>query len=343
MGVAGATLAVGAAGIGASAISGSNSSSAAQKAAAEQAAADRGAAGQQYQGLAQTAGVLTPYTNEGQTAASALSAGQTSDQTGTNYIGQSQNYLGSANAAYGTAENALDTATGYNQDAANIYGETQGGISQQVLDNTPGYQFTLGQGLESTQNSAAARGLANSGAALKGAATYATGLANDTYQSQYNDLLSTAQGYSGLANNSLGAASGFNQTGSGLTGEAGTSLNQQASLLDTNNQNYNQLLQGAQLGENAANAYGEYASNAAQSAGADVSGAGAATASGTVGAANAFNNALTGSAGSLTQSLLLNNLLGGSGSGSLLGGSSGFTGSGASLAGNTGFVTLPGQ
>jgi hypothetical protein len=43
---------------------------------------------------------------------------------------------------------------------------------------------------------------------------------------------------------------------------------------------------------------------------------------------------LTGSAGSLTQSLLLNNLLGGSGGGS-----------GTSLlnGGNTGFTTLPGQ
>jgi hypothetical protein len=331
MGVAGATLAVGAAGIGASAISGSNSASAAP---------DRGAAGQQYQGLAQTAGVLTPYTNEGQTAASALSGAQTSDQTGQNFIGQAGNYLGSANAAYGTAENALDTATGYNQDAANIYGETQNGISQQVLDNTPGYQFTLGQGLESTQNSAAARGLANSGAALKGAASYATGLANDTYQSQYNDLLSTAQGYSGLANNSLGVAGGFNQTGSGLTGEAGTSLNQQASLLDTNNQNYNQLLQGAQLGENAANAYGEYASNAAQSAGADVSGAGQAQASGTIGSANAFNNALTGSSGALSQSLLLNNLLNSNSSGSSGGLLSSLFGGGGITAtgGNTGWV-----
>src|SRR6266571_2086248 len=35
------------------------------------------------------------------------------------------------------------------------------------LEATPGYQFALSQGLKSTQNSAAARGLGTSGAALK--------------------------------------------------------------------------------------------------------------------------------------------------------------------------------
>ena len=53
--------------------------------------------------------------------------------------------------------------------------------TQAQLEATPGYQFTLNQGLQSTQNAAAARGLGISGAALKGAAGYATGLANSTY------------------------------------------------------------------------------------------------------------------------------------------------------------------
>jgi hypothetical protein len=50
-----------------------------------------------------------------------------------------------------------------------------------TLESLPGYQFALGQGLQSTQSAAAARGLGTSGAALMGAANYATGLANQSY------------------------------------------------------------------------------------------------------------------------------------------------------------------
>ena len=50
------------------------------------------------------------------------------------------------------------------------------------LSRTPGYQFALQQGTQATQNSFAAQGLGQSGAALKGAANYAEGLASTTYQ-----------------------------------------------------------------------------------------------------------------------------------------------------------------
>lgn len=60
-------------------------------------------------------------------------------------------------------------------------------MDQATLQRTPGYQFNLTQGLKSVQNSAAARGLGNSGAAMKGAASYATGLADSTYQNQFNN------------------------------------------------------------------------------------------------------------------------------------------------------------
>lgn len=44
------------------------------------------------------------------------------------------------------------------------------------------YDFTRTQGLKAAQNSAAARGLGVSGAALKGASAFATGFANNTYK-----------------------------------------------------------------------------------------------------------------------------------------------------------------
>lgn len=48
------------------------------------------------------------------------------------------------------------------------------------------YDFTRTQGLKAAQNSAAARGLGVSGAALKGATSFATGLADNTYQNLFN-------------------------------------------------------------------------------------------------------------------------------------------------------------
>lgn len=57
------------------------------------------------------------------------------------------------------------------------------------LPYTPGYQFTLGQGLKSTQNSYAAQGLGSSGTAEKGAAQFATGLAQNTYNNQFQNYL----------------------------------------------------------------------------------------------------------------------------------------------------------
>lgn len=60
-------------------------------------------------------------------------------------------------------------------------------MDEATLRNTPGYQFNLEQGLKSVQNGAAARGLGLSGASMKGAAGYATGLADSTYQNQFNN------------------------------------------------------------------------------------------------------------------------------------------------------------
>lgn len=63
---------------------------------------------------------------------------------------------------------------------------------QQTLSNLPGYQFALNQGLKSTQNAATARGLGNSGASLKGAASYATGLAQQNYGTYLSQLMGLA-------------------------------------------------------------------------------------------------------------------------------------------------------
>jgi len=61
-----------------------------------------------------------------------------------------------------------------------------------ALQGLPGYQFVRTQGLKAVQNSASARGLGVSGAALKGAAGFATGLADTTFGEQANRLLAGA-------------------------------------------------------------------------------------------------------------------------------------------------------
>lgn len=72
------------------------------------------------------------------------------------------------------------TSTNYNLPTA-----PDGNFTQEDLEATPGYKFTREQGLKAVQNSAAARGLGVSGAALKGAATFATGLADQTYNTRF--------------------------------------------------------------------------------------------------------------------------------------------------------------
>jgi len=128
--------------------------------------------------------------------------------------------------------------------------------TQAQLEATPGYKFNLSQGLKSTQNSYAAQGLGSSGAALKGAATYATGLADSTYQNQFKNALESYTTNYDAARNTYA-----------------TNLGTQQSL--------------AQLGENAATLTGAQGTTAAANIGQSNIGAANASAAGTIGSANA--------------------------------------------------------
>lgn len=162
-------------------------------------------------------------------------------------------------------------------------------MTQADLEATPGYQFTLSQGLKATQNNAAARGLGLSGAAIKGAANYATGLSDQTYNTRFaqgqqlwqdqvtnqgnnfNRLLGTAgigasaagvQGQIGAAtasgiSNNLMAAGGAQAAG--INGEAAawnSGINGAANAANAGMSGYNQnalmqaLLQGGAFSKN---------------------------------------------------------------------------------------------
>lgn len=149
--------------------------------------------------------------------------------------------------------------------------------TQAQLASTPGYQFDLAQGEQGVANSNAAQGLGVSGAALKGAANYATGLANNT--------LTTQQGI-------------FQNNLSNIMGDV---VAPQASQMN--------------LGENAAAQAGAQGVQSTQNANQALIGGANAAAAGTVGSANALASGL-GTAGSTPlNSMLYSQLLGG-GSGS---------------------------
>lgn len=94
------------------------------------------------------------------------------------------------------------------------------------LAATPGYQFTLDQGLKGVQNAASAHGLGASGAAQKGAADYAAGLASKTYQDQFNNY----QTQNGNNFNRLMALTGLGQNSAAGVGKMGIDATNNSNL-----------------------------------------------------------------------------------------------------------------
>ena len=189
---------------------------------------------------------------------------------------------------------------GLNPDGTVPAGGINPAAMQATLAATPGYQFTLQQGLEGVQNGFAAEGLANSGAALKGAAGFTTGLANQTYEQQLNNYLTSYNNQYANAQNNYNTQYNsafdsnqlaFNQASTGYGSTAGVAQN----LVGT--------------GANAGVGVGTIGNAATQASGNYLTSGAAASAAGTVGSTNALTNGLTGATGSLGGSAVLNALL----------------------------------
>lgn len=149
------------------------------------------------------------------------------------------------------------------------------------LENTPGYQFQLQQGLKATQNSAAGQGLGNSGAALKELTNYGQGMAQNSYQNAFHnaeDTFNTNQNATlanlqALIGTGLQGSSQFNQAqenagnqvagntiGAGLF--AGNTSNQLAQFLASLGQQNAQF--GADFGQKGAALEGQFGMQGAQ-------------------------------------------------------------------------------
>lgn len=92
----------------------------------------------------------------------------------------------------------MTTGGAANTQLANLYGLGPGGTGvpntaamTTALENTPGYQFTLNQGQQALDRSAASRGLLLSGAQLKDSQSYGQGLAMSNAWAPYINELNT--------------------------------------------------------------------------------------------------------------------------------------------------------
>ncbi len=186
---------------------------------------------------------------------------------------------------------------------------------QSALESTPGYQFVRDQGLKSVQNSYAAKGLGSSGAAIKGGADYASGLANATYEQRLNDYLNSYNSKYANAQNSYNA-----QYGNTLTDYSNKFTNAlNATTLGSNiaQNTYGQQLGAAgnllTLGGNAGAQTGQIGVQTGQNVGNSLTSGAAATAGGIVGSANAVSNSISNVGNSLLTGALYNNNSGGGG------------------------------
>lgn len=141
-------------------------------------------------------------------------------------------------------------------------------------EQMPGYQFTAQQGSKGILEGSAAAGGAISGGTLKALDQYNSNLASTSYNTLF-----------------------------------GQALNGYQANLGAQQQEYNQLLAPAQLGEGATQNINSSGQSAALNVGNLMTQQGNAAAAGTVGAANAITSGLTGATNSLTQTQLLSQLL----------------------------------
>lgn len=129
----------------------------------------------------------------------------------------------------------LSTGMGANnQLSANL----QGGFDASELQNDPGYQFNLSQGQKALDRVSASRGSYFSGQALKDAAEYGQGLADNTYNAAYqrwlakNNQLSdlSGQGYN-AAQNTAGLYDAMGDIKANATGAKSNTLTSTLSTL----------------------------------------------------------------------------------------------------------------
>lgn len=207
-------------------------------------------AGAQMWGASQAADAQTQAAQQ----AGALQQAQAA-KAGKLYKQATAQSVGAINNMYGQAQGNFQPYLGFGADAGQQLMDRLPALTRRFdptmaeLEGTPGYQFTLNQGLKAAQNSYASKGLGTSGAAMKGATDYAEDLAGTTFQQQFENYKSqNEQEYNML----------FNLLGQGSN--AAANLGQLG--LTASGQMTNAYMGGAQGQANAATNFGQAGANA---------------------------------------------------------------------------------
>ena len=179
------------------------------------------------QGLATQAG----YVNDASNALNPFISGGQQSQAWYNYLTGAGSAPSGSTSTTSIGPNGQPTTVGGSASFNPLTAPLTAPFTAANLPSTPGYQFTLDQGLKSTQNSYAAEGLGSSGASEKGAASFATGLAQNTYNQQFQNYLTQNQQIANMllgggqvganAASSLGSIYG-NAGNAALSGAVGT-------------------------------------------------------------------------------------------------------------------------
>lgn len=127
-----------------------------------------------------------------------------------NGMGLINGQIGTNNAAYSPYTSTGTRANDAYESALGLNGADGSYAARQAFQESPGYQFTLGQGVNALDNSAAANGSLYSGGTAKALTGYGQGLANQEWGG-YLDRLG------GLGQQGLQATGQLSALNSGLT------------------------------------------------------------------------------------------------------------------------------
>lgn len=138
-------------------------------------------------------------------------------------------FINAGSGAIGQLQNWTDPTSTTNPLSSLLKLVTPGADQSAALAQMPGYQFDVQQGTRAAQNALAARGLGGSpGAIAKGVGGYVTGLANNTWSSEVQNLLSTFGAEGGALQNLVNTGA---QSGNALAGVGTNTANSISSSL----------------------------------------------------------------------------------------------------------------
>lgn len=150
--------------------------------------------------------------NAAQNATNAqLSMFQTTQNNLAPYMSSGTNALSALNSGLGIGPNTGGPVG---------YGSLTTPFSPAQYQQSPGYSFQMGQGVQAVQNSASAAGGIGGGNTLKALTTFGQGLANSDYQQAYQNYVGQQQQQygmlSGVANSGQNAAAGLGGISAGV-------------------------------------------------------------------------------------------------------------------------------